>query len=154
MSCCDMAALTSACAWTRIRSFLFAWRRRGRRLVFNPQAVVYHQHAATLGRYLARKFWIGYWKAFVLRRHPGKALQDSHTPQTLKGEMALAAMALGCAALAWLYPALLWGAALAIAGFALLSGPFLLHVLRRDPAVGWVTLPLLFLRALGACGAD
>ena len=132
----------------RIRSFLSAWRGQGCKLVFNPQAVVYHQHVATWEKYVRRKFGVGFWKASVLRSYPGKALQDSHTPQSLKAELALAAAALLCAALAWLYPPLLFGAALAVAGFVLLSAPFIGYVLRRDPAVGMAALPLLFTRAL------
>ena len=35
---------------------------------------------------------MGHWKVPVTRRHPGRAVKDSHTPQALKLQMGLAAV--------------------------------------------------------------
>ncbi|MFN0059669.1 MAG: glycosyltransferase family 2 protein [Planctomycetota bacterium] len=59
------------------------------RFVFVPDAVVEHQHAATLWHYARKKFHIGRGKAAVLRRHPNRAQGDSHTPSTLRWQVML-----------------------------------------------------------------
>ena len=61
---------------------------------FQPAAVVEHQHSPTIGRYFRKKFSIGYWKAQIVRRYPERGIRDSHTPQVLKIQMALIALAL------------------------------------------------------------
>ncbi len=66
------------------QEFSFRLAEKGYRLVFVPEAKVYHRHNPTLRAYIRRKFLIGYWKVLVARRHPGRAVKDSHTPQTLK----------------------------------------------------------------------
>jgi len=120
----------------------------GHKMVFNPAALVYHQHPATLGRYLRRKYHIGYWKALVLHRHPDKAKGDSHTPQSLKAQLGLAALTGLGLALAPLRPAFLWLGLGALAAFALTALPFLAFAARRDAQVALTALPMLFLRAL------
>ena len=62
---------------------------RGYKLVFVPQAVVEHLHSDTVVSYFIKKFWIGYWKAQLIRRFPERAVRDSHTPQTLKLQLIL-----------------------------------------------------------------
>jgi glycosyltransferase involved in cell wall biosynthesis len=69
------------------QEFSFRLARLGCKMVFNPRAVVYHRHAASLIAYFLKKFRIGCWKIPVLKRHPGKILRDAHTPQTLKVEL-------------------------------------------------------------------
>ena len=70
----------------------FRLAEQGQRLVYLPEAIVYHQHDQTIGEYFRRKYQIGYWKALVTRDHPTKLITDSHTPQILKGQMGLAAL--------------------------------------------------------------
>jgi len=71
----------------------------GHKILFNPRAIVYHQHPRTLRRYLKVKFSRAYWRACVYRRYPGKAVTDSYTPQTLKLQIALVGL-IGSGALA------------------------------------------------------
>lgn len=110
------------------QEFSFRMAGRGYKMIFNPQALVWHRHAASLEAYCRKKWKIGYWKVKVLRRHPGKMVRDSHTPQLLKLEIvSLAAGAgLGVAGLflgAWL---------LITAGF-FFAAPFLLISLELQP---------------------
>jgi GT2 family glycosyltransferase len=72
------------------QEFSFRLASQGCRMVFNPQAWVFHRHVASFSGYVRKKFKIGYWKILVLKRHPQKMLRDSHTPQTLKLEIPLA----------------------------------------------------------------
>lgn len=66
----------------------------GARLMFAPEAVVYHRHIDTPLAYVKRKFRIGYWKVLVAAMHPARIISDSHTPQSLKAQMALLALVL------------------------------------------------------------
>lgn len=130
------------------QEFSFRLARKGYRLVFVPDAVVYHRHNATLRHYWRRKFGIGYWKALLLRWHPERAMKDSHTPQTLKVQIGLlGAMGLTVVAAAF-WPSLLWLALLWGVFFFASSGPFLAYIARHDAPI-LVAAPLfLTVRAL------
>ncbi len=130
------------------QDFSFRVARLGRRMIYVPEARVYHRHNRTVGAYWKRKFYIGYWKALVTRRFPERLVSDSHTPQTLKLQMALAS------AVALLLPLLpfsgkarkLWaGATLA---FLATTFPFVKRSAGRDKAVASMAPGLLAVRAL------
>lgn len=128
--------------------FSYRLARQGRRLVFAPDAVVYHQHPATLARYARRKYYVGFWRVRMVRLHPDKVIDDAHTPQSLKLQVVLMALILLSLALA-----LFWSRALFAVGglllvFLLSALPFLLKALRRDAVVAFVAPWLLLVRAL------
>jgi glycosyltransferase involved in cell wall biosynthesis len=132
------------------QEFSFRLARAGCRMVFNPDAVVYHLHADSLGTYFRKKFRIGYWKVRVLRRHPGKLWRDSHTPQILKAEMVLAMTAVSCGMLALFAGSrelAACGAALFTA-FALLAAIEMKNLLRTSPLIGLSAIFVLLLRSL------
>jgi cellulose synthase/poly-beta-1,6-N-acetylglucosamine synthase-like glycosyltransferase len=54
----------------------FRLAERGYRLVFVPEAVVYHRHVSSIGEYVRRKFRIGYWKVPVVARYPARIASD------------------------------------------------------------------------------
>jgi len=123
----------------------------GHKLVFAPDAVVGHRHVETMGGYLRRKYGIGYWKALLLRYHPGKAVRDSHTPQVIKAQMGLVGLT-GILLLASLAgwadrrrDRLLLGAWLAL---LLTMLPMLIKIARRDPAVMCIAPIMIILRAI------
>jgi cellulose synthase/poly-beta-1,6-N-acetylglucosamine synthase-like glycosyltransferase len=120
----------------------------GHKMVFNAGAAVYHQHPETLMAYSRRKFNIGYWKVRVLRRHPGKAVSDSHTPQSLKVQMGLAFFLVPVLALIFLRPLFSYLSLLAGVLFLLSVVPFSVKALRKDLVVGLVSPLLLFVRAM------
>lgn len=130
------------------QEFSFRLAQRGYKMVFNPQAVVYHQHPQTLGAYFSRKFNIGYWKVMVIRRHPGKAVRDSHTPQSLKVQMGLVFLFIPLMALVLLGGFFAWLSLLAVTLFLISILPFAIKTLRRDALVGLLSPFLLFVRAL------
>ena len=130
------------------QEFSFRLAERGYKMVFTPKAIVYHRHPETVRAYLRRKFNIGYWKVRVLRRHPGKAAQDSHTPQSLKIQMALAVILVPLLALVLASD---WFCSLALLTVVLYLAstlPFVIKTIRENPLVGVVSPVLLFLRAL------
>ncbi len=120
--------------------------RAGFKMVFQPRAVVEHIHPDRLVKYLKVKFNRGFWRTAVYKRHPGKAVKDSYTPQTLKLQILSAAgvwggLILGIAAGIWL-PALLFAAAM-----LLLALIFMFKVFRIDPGAAVFAPIMLFLRA-------
>ena len=131
------------------QEFSFRLTAQGHRLVFAPRAVVYHQHDATLSEYARRKFGIGCWKMLVLKRHPGKAVRDSHTPQLLKVQMLLLAGALLTTVAttlnynAWVIAADVFWLLVLISMLPLLS-----KIARRDPAVIVIAPLMIGARAL------
>ncbi|MCX6029151.1 MAG: sugar transferase [Chloroflexi bacterium] len=143
----------------------FRLAEKGYRLVFAPQAQVYHRHNPTLAAYIRRKFFIGYWKALLARWHPGRLVKDSHTPQVLKMQMGLVAVGLGGLVVGLVGGWVVWGfgsaggeetaargglvvVALAAVAFLLSSVPFLAKVWRRDRGVVLSAVGLLWVRAL------
>ena len=128
--------------------FSFRLARQGYRFVFLPNAIVYHQHAASLAAYGRRKFKIGYWRIRVHKRHPGKLVSDAHTPPTEKLQVLLTPFLLG-SALASLF---LTGSFVVFCGMVALFGltmvPLTWRVLCRDPVVGLVSPLFITYRAL------
>jgi glycosyltransferase involved in cell wall biosynthesis len=134
------------------QEFSFRLARRGQRLVFAPDAIVFHQHDASPLEYFRRKFNIGYWKAYVLRLHPEKTISDSHTPQSIKVQMGLLAVSIGLSVISIGFNQTL-GLALAAWLLLLISMlPFLLTIAQRDPSVLSIAPIMILLRAL-ALGA-
>lgn len=125
----------------------FRLAARGYEMVFQPQATVYHYHSDSLLSYFRKKFLIGYWKAQIVRRFPGRAIQDSHTPQVLKVQILFVALMM--AALAGVVVTR-WSALLLVAttvAFLLSAAPFLRKAWSKDKAVAIASLVLLFVRA-------
>ena len=122
--------------------------RRGYKLVFAPGAVVYHRHVETLGGYLRRKFYVGFWRVLLYRKSAEKMVADSHTPQSLKLQCMLAAVSIALLLAFPLLPRLaIWGLSASLVLFLLSSLPFLARCFKKDPQVGLVALPLLLVRA-------
>lgn len=61
----------------------------GYKLIFVPDAVVYHQHDDTLKKYLKKKYNFAFWRVVALKKNPNKAVKDSHTPQLMKVQVLL-----------------------------------------------------------------
>ncbi len=126
----------------------FRLARKGYRMVFAPQAVVYHLHDRNLREYLKRKYNIGYWKAVMLRWLPEKAFGDSHTPGSLRWQILLLGLAAVFALLSLMSPGFGWLSLGSLVAFFLTAGPFLSQILRRDKPVLAVALVMLLARSL------
>lgn len=130
----------------------FRLAARGYKMVFQPHAVVYHQHSSTLMAYVRKKVMIGYWKAQIIRRYPQRAVKDSHTPQVLKLQIVLAALLLAALPPALLFPPLTAVSLLAAFAFFLTTLPFVRKAWPKDRLVALAAPPLLLARA-AALGA-
>ncbi|MBI2886112.1 MAG: glycosyltransferase [Chloroflexi bacterium] len=131
------------------QEFSFRLAEQGLKMVFLPEAVVYHTHPASWTRYTRRKMRFGYWQALNRWKHPRTLIRDSHTPQNLKLQVALVALA-GVVALLGLEDAdWLWGLPALLACFLGSAAPLLRLVWKRDRAVLAITPAMLLLRAGG-----
>lgn len=154
----DLLRLGGFDPWFRVcedQELSFRLAEAGLSMRFVPDACTYHQHAVTLWGYLRKKFHIARWKVAVLRKHPRRAFRDSHTPQTLKLEIASAFVVAASTACLMLRPRsprsrLALGLALGVHGG--LTADFVLRSARRDLAVAIAAPVLLLCRdlALGA----
>jgi glycosyltransferase involved in cell wall biosynthesis len=126
----------------------FRVARLGKKMVFQPSAAVYHSHSNSFWKYFKKKFMIAYWKAQILRRPPGKAINDSHTPQTMKIQIALVA-SLGLAAAAALFISIAWLIfALLSLLFLFSTAPFVIKAWGKDKLVALISPVLLLGRAI------
>lgn len=125
---------------------------RGFKMVFNPNAIVFHlDHPASVKRYARLKFWRGYWRTVVYKKFPGKMLKDTYTPQTLKLQILFLFLFLMSISFSVFSPTGLYAAFGAGAFFFLLSLPLMILGVRKDCLVGLCVPFLLVLRA-GALG--
>jgi glycosyltransferase involved in cell wall biosynthesis len=130
------------------QEFSFRMWGLGYRMIFHPDAKVFHTHSGTLDNYLKKKFRIGYWKALVLRRHPKKITRDSHTPQAVKFEMVFSMLFLISLSL-WPFKKVFGSLALfSLIGFLAVISPFIIKLLRKDRVVALCAPFLLFGRAV------
>ncbi len=114
---------------------------------FAPAAAVYHWHVDSIGKYARRKFRIGYWKAFLTKQYPNYAINDSHTTQSLKVQILLAAL-LPFMLILWpIWSVAGWLTLALIVAFLLSATPLLKLIYQRDRPVLLVALPMLFVRA-------
>jgi glycosyltransferase involved in cell wall biosynthesis len=128
--------------------FSYKLNAMGCKMVFVPDAIVYHRHPDSAWKYFKLKFGRGYWRMVVYRRYPDKMMKDSYTPQTLKLQILLAFILCCSLAICLIWPG---GAtplsAIALGGFLLSCLPFWKPALGRDFAVGLAAPAFLLLRA-------
>lgn len=130
------------------QEFSFRLARKGHRMVFVPDATVYHVHDEDLLEYARRKYGIGYWKAYMLRWLPEKSLSDSHTPPSLRIQILLLAAGLVCLALGFVWLPLVYVGLACIVALLVSAGTLFNQIIQRDPAVLVVAPLLVLLRAL------
>ena len=107
----------------------------GYKIKFNPSAIVYHQHPATLKQYLRKKHSRAYWRVMVYKRFPGKAIRDSYTPQTLKLQIGSIFLGLAAVAVSPVAPIALYAAGIAGGIFTATALPFVWRLPREDPGL-------------------
>lgn len=137
------------------QDFSFRLAQKGYKLVFVPDARVFHLHDQDVIEYIERKFNIGVWKARVIQRHPERLANDTHTPPVLKLQIILLFLTLSLllAGLAMQQLGVAWwqavGGAAVVSTLAFLASglPFLVKAWRKDGKVALVTPFMLAVRA-------
>jgi len=59
----------------------------GKKLVFNPSAIVYHTHPASLLHYLKVKFFRAFFRVNLYSKHKDKVINDSYTTHWIKFQL-------------------------------------------------------------------
>jgi len=123
----------------------FRLSREGYKMVFNEKAVVYHRHPESLEEYLRKKFYRAYWRVALYKKHAGKAVRDSYTPQLLKVQIGffyvfLLALMLG------LYSGSASIPSLAFSLLVITTLPESIKNLARDAEVGLVSPAIIMMR--------
>ena len=136
-------------ASTEDQELSFRLARQGYKMVFVPDAKVYHlEHPRNLLEYWRKKFNIGYWKVVVHLYHPHKLFRDSHTPQILKFQILLIGIGGLLIPSGFIWSPLWWVSGFMGLIFLLSTFPFVVKAWLKDPPVAVISPALLFLRAL------
>lgn len=112
----------------------------GHRMVFNPNALVYHRHPNTLWKYLNQKFYRAYWRVSLYIKHPKKIKKESYTPQMLKLQILLFYLLV----LSFIFRL----EKIAITLLFITTIPLTVEILRKDILVGLIAPIIIFLRTL------
>jgi len=131
----------------------FRLAEQGARLLFTPEARVWHLHATSLWHYLHKKARYGFWRALVYRWHPGKIRGDSHTDPILKFQFALVALGGLCTLAALVDGRLLRVASLPGLALVATTLPFAVRTWPRDRVAVLIAPPVHTLRAIVQAGA-
>jgi len=126
----------------------FRLAREGHKLVFVPDAWVWHRHPTSLWRYLARKARFGYWRALLYVRYPDKIAGDAHTDPALKVQFVLGALSGGLAAASLFWQPAVLALLVTIVLFGMTTLPFVRWAWGRDRAVAVIWPSVAFLRVL------
>lgn len=133
-----------ACAEDVELSFRMA--NAGYKMIFVPDAIVYHLHPHTLRAYLKKKYKFARWRMLAVKHNPNKIVKDSHTPYTMKFQAAyLPVLFIGILISLCLRS---WLAVLILLFIYFITTiPFTLRAIKKDPQTGILCPLLLFLRS-------
>jgi cellulose synthase/poly-beta-1,6-N-acetylglucosamine synthase-like glycosyltransferase len=116
------------------------------KMLFQPKAFVFHQHPNTLLKFLKQKFWRGYWRIPLYRKHTGKIFRHSYTPKSLYFEIGILGLAIVTSFLGLLkLMPIIFGFSFFLLAF-LLTLPFSFKIFKRDKLVGLLSPFIIILR--------
>lgn len=129
----------------------FKLQKAGNRLVFNPKAIVFHQHDTDFFKYFKKKFFRAYWRVLLYKRHSDKIISDSYTPQSLKAQIILFYLLLAAPVFSFFFLnssilLLAWIEIAMIFLISLLGISFTIKSLKKDFEVGMVSQFIIFAR--------
>ncbi len=129
----------------------FRMEKKGLKLVFNSNAVVYHLHPEDFMKYLKIKFWRGYWRILMYKTHKDKIIKDSYTPQILKFQIILMyAMLIGLIINPFISIKLLPFFGFIII-FSITLIPFTVKALQKDFFIGLISPVIIYFRTTAFC---
>ncbi len=118
---------------------------KGYKMVFNPDAIVFHQHPNTLRSYLKKKFKFAYWRVKAVSKNPDKIIKDSHTPFVMKLQIIVLLAIILSLPFIMLFSRI---TLFLLAIYIIMSLPFTAKAIRKDAVVGILSPGLLFLRSI------
>ena len=139
-------SFTLACAEDIELSYRMS--NRGWRMKFAPDAAVFHTHPATFFGYLRKKYKFAYWRMLALRNNPGKAIQDSHTPQLMKCQLLFAPLLMTAMVVDLFFGLAVPFSIFVLAAFLASTIPFAIRVASTDFSVALLSPLLLASRSV------
>lgn len=131
------------------QEFSFRLAEGGHKLLFAPEAVVYHTHPDSWRWYFNRKVRFGFWQTINRWKHPKKILRDSYTPESQKVQLSAVALLPYAVILGALDARWWWSVAGCFTVFGVSTFSFMRLALALDPPVASIAPALLALRAVG-----
>ena len=110
----------------------FKISKAGHKMVFNPNAIVFHSHPTTLAKYLKIKFKRSYWRTLIYRKHADKIIKDSYTSQKIKAQTGLFYFFLTFLGAGIMQPTLFFYSGLFLLFIIITSIPFALWAMKKD----------------------
>ena len=133
--------------------FSYTLSENGYRLVFNQNAIVWHYHPASLPKYLRAKFYRGYWRVRLYRKHLGKMVSDSYTPQEIKLQIMCFYSGIVFLGISFFSAQFLYLGAALLGMIVLLAIPFYLWAMKRNAGAGMTAPIIILLRTIAySCG--
>lgn len=131
----------------------FGLAARGARLVFNPEAKVYHKHPSSFMHYFKKKWRFSHWMVLTLLKHPDKAFGDTYSPPYLRVVILLSPCMMFSTLGSLAYAPLIYLLMIFAFIFLITATPVFWRNLQKDPIASLLTIPLLFVRGLIQCAA-
>jgi len=124
----------------------FRIAEEGYKIVFNSQAFVYHRHPDTILKFIKQKFWRGFWRIHLYKKHKEKIFKHSYTPKFIYLETACLGLSLILLTLNFfgLIP-LFYGLTIFILSF-LLTLPLSFRIIKKDKMTGFFSPTIIILR--------
>lgn len=120
----------------------------GQKIIFNPNAIVYHTHPEKLYKYLKVKFFRAYYRPKMYSKHKTKMVKDSYTPQTLKLQILCFYAAILGAIVIFISTFGIWIIIASIIGHLILGLEFFAFCLKKDKKVAILSPFILGLRSI------
>ena len=139
-------SFTTACAEDAYLSFKIA--NQGHKMIFNPNAIVFHIHPSTLFDYLKRKFTYISWRPKTIKEFPKHSLNDSYAPVSFKIQILLSSLVLIFFFISLIDRNLISLLLAVCIAFLFSVFPFFIKSLRRSVRIALISIPVLFLRGL------
>lgn len=138
-------SFTTACAEDVDLSFRM--HASGEKMVFNPEARVFHTHPSDLLSYMKKKYKFAYWRVLAIKKTPSKMIKDSHTPQYMKiGLMCPPLLIICCLSLIGTSKAII-PMLIIVTCFILISRSILVRAFNKSFKLGVASIILIYLRS-------
>ena len=130
------------------QEFSYRLVEAGHRLVYVPEAIVYHQHDPNLRAYIRRKYLLGYWKTYTISKHRARLRGDTHTPFTQMLQILLMGAIFLFSVVGILLPPIALLVPVLLVAFLFTGVPFYRSVFHQDRKILWLVPGMLLIRAV------
>jgi len=129
------------------QEFSYRLVEAGHRLVYVPEAIVYHLHDRNLRAYIRRKYLLGYWKAYTISKHRARLRGDTHTPFTQMLQILLMGAIFLLGVIGILLPPIALLIPVLFVALLLTGVPLFRSVFYQDRKILWLVPGMLLIRA-------